>query len=226
MSGINNDSQIFIADIQALKIADNLERYINLLPCQEREKALRFRRTEDKLRSATGSLLIRACAGRFLGSSEIQIVRNEFGKPFIKDSPEFNFSLSHSGNLVVLAVAKNSVGVDVEEIRPIQWQDIACKFCEHERQLIFEAGNPLDCFYKIWTIREAFAKEEGIGLSIFDFDNDGSSIKICYGDNYIKYHSRTLYIHTLRLGSYRISVCSNTPEFPELNAVVSTSPLH
>ena len=222
MSRINNDCQIFITDIQAF--SNNLERYINLLPCEEREKALRFRRAEDRLRSITGALLIRACAGKFLGSSKIQIVRNEFGKPFIKDSQGFNFSLSHSANLVVLAVAKNSVGVDVEEIRPIQWQDIAGRFCEQEQQLITEDENPLDCFYKIWTIREAFAKEEGIGLSIFD--NDGSSIKICYCDNYIKYHGRTLYIHTLRLGSYRISVCSNTPEFPELNAVVSTSPLY
>ena len=69
------------------------------------------------------------------------------------------------------------VGIDAEKRVPIEWRDIAGSFSPTEREMLDNADDPLRCFYRIWTIREAFAKEEGTGLSLYenslpDIDNN------------------------------------------------------
>ena len=78
------------------------------------------------------------------------------------------FSLSHSKSIAVLAVDHaQPVGVDVEDVRPIE-EDVADRhFSATEltdlRGLKGEAW--LAGFYRCWTRKEAILKAEGVGLS-------------------------------------------------------------
>jgi len=71
------------------------------------------------------------------------------------------FNLSHSGDVTLVAVARDSeVGVDVERIRPvIEMHSIARRWLGRDDI----ADEPE--FYRVWTRHEAMVKALGVGLS-------------------------------------------------------------
>lgn len=73
------------------------------------------------------------------------------GKPFFK-SREICFSISHSNNIVLAAFNNRNIGVDVEFMRPRDYQKIMKRYdCMDEN--ITKEG-----FYRFWTLHEAEIK--------------------------------------------------------------------
>lgn len=102
--------------------------------------------------------------------ADIIIKKSGNGKPYAENS-SYKFSISHCGNLVVCAVSKNEIGVDIEKIRNVRLK-MADKFaCESEIKYI---GEKLERFFEIWTLKEAFFKCKSTGL--------GADIKSVYFD--------------------------------------------
>jgi len=92
------------------------------------------------------------------------------GKPFTRGEPPLEFNLAHSDNRVVFAFAHWPVGVDVERIRPLpDLLTIAARFFapgEYEAMQRL-TGAPLeDTFFRCWTLKEAYLKAAGDGLSV------------------------------------------------------------
>jgi 4'-phosphopantetheinyl transferase len=59
----------------------------------------------------------------------IRINKNQYGKPYLKEYPNFNFNISHSGEYVLCAVDDKSIGIDVEEEgKHIDYEEIAKNF--------------------------------------------------------------------------------------------------
>lgn len=63
------------------------------------------------------------------------------GKPVVRHIPSFHFNLSHSGDWVVCAIDDAPVGIDIEEIKPIDlaiakrfFQQMSMKIYFHNRQ--------------------------------------------------------------------------------------------
>ena len=83
------------------------------------------------------------------------------GKPAIANDVSFHWNISHAGNLAVCAVASVPVGVDVEEIVPVDadlWQrlpDAEQDWCRGESA----------AFFTLWTAKESLVKSRGEGLS-------------------------------------------------------------
>lgn len=79
------------------------------------------------------------------------------------------FNLSHSGRVAILAVARQPVGVDIEEVRPLpDAYTVARRFfsaAEREALSALRADRWLRGFYSCWTRKEAFIKGIGDGLS-------------------------------------------------------------
>lgn len=72
-------------------------------------------------------------------------------KPFFK-SKEICFSISHSNNIVLAAFNNRNIGVDVEFMRPRDYQKIMKRYdCMDEN--ITKEG-----FYRFWTLHEAEIK--------------------------------------------------------------------
>lgn len=102
--------------------------------------------------------------------STICFTSSEFGKPRLSEAyggQEVRFNLSHSGHIGVLAVAVGlEVGIDVEELRPVE-KGIVRQCCSTEEQQILEQLNDIDwlmAFYRCWTRKEAILKAEGVGI--------------------------------------------------------------
>ncbi|MCR5137047.1 MAG: 4'-phosphopantetheinyl transferase superfamily protein [Oscillospiraceae bacterium] len=196
---------LWIADTQRLNLDARLEEMLPLLTGPEREKTLRFRKREDRIRCAVGRLLIRALAAERPGQAEAPLQVSAYGKPYFAGENAVQFSLSHAGRLVVLAAGDVPLGVDVEERRPLDWRELASFLGAEEQRLLEGAEDPLRLFYRIWTAREAFSKEEGLGLPIFE---SGDAV-MDYGGGTVRYQGRRLRLKTWELPGYTLSLCAS-----------------
>lgn len=138
---------------------------------RERAGALRFPRLRDRF--VVGRGLLRETLARYTGAAPgaVELVAGAHGKPALAGEPAggLRFSLSHSGDLMLIAVARgHDVGVDVERVGPVlgAGQIAASLFGAEERDALWrcppEGRERL--FAEIWTRREAVAKGEGGGL--------------------------------------------------------------
>lgn len=143
---------------------------MSLLHRDKQEKISKFLRYEDSLRALLADLLIRKIIQDDLGIMNKDIIfgTNDYGKPYLKNDIDFHFNISHAENWVVCATSKHIVGIDVEYVKPIDFEIAKNYFskdeyrdllaCEFDRRLLF--------FYDLWTLKESYIKAVGKGLSI------------------------------------------------------------
>ena len=82
---------------------------------QERATLDRLRLAEARSAYRISHGALRLAIRQTTGEFPVTLLRSASGKPFCPDGPEF--SLSHSGDLTVIAVSpRNAVGLDVERI--------------------------------------------------------------------------------------------------------------
>lgn len=145
------------------------------LDAQERARAARFAFDVDRLRYQTAHVTMRTLLAQAAGLSDASAVRfafNPFGKPLLANAPDCHFSLSHSGDVGLLAIdTTRPVGVDVEVRRPLPELDGLARahFTADECRALREAPSAderLNAFLRIWTRKEAGLKAVGIGLLV------------------------------------------------------------
>lgn len=118
--------------------------------------------------------LSHSVAGRYLlwkllannyysGSYDFELTKSSAGKLFfIKNS--FHFNISHSGNLVICALSdEEPMGIDIEQILPVPLIEFKNCLSSDEWKDIESSGD-IFAFYRLWTMKEAVCKAEGIGL--------------------------------------------------------------
>lgn len=89
------------------------------------------------------------------------------GRPAVPGDP-VHFSLSHSGDLVMIALAEVPVGADVEEVPgPRTVADVAPALHPAERAELdaLAPGERPAAFARCWTRKEAYLKATGAGLT-------------------------------------------------------------
>lgn len=122
-----------------------------------------------------GHAILRQLLGAYLSCSPDDLIfqKGPHGKPelHMKQMKQIHFNLSHSGDQLALIFSLDSpVGIDIEKIHPVKkWEQLARRFFHpEENQLLLEA-DPNDSellFFRYWTMKEAFVKALGAGLSI------------------------------------------------------------
>jgi len=99
----------------------------------------------------------------------LEIQKNKYGKPFLKNVSNFNFNISHSGIWVVIGFGSEKIGVDIEKISQNK-TELHKKLAERyftpkEVEYIFENQKSFpQRFAEIWTGKEAFFKYKGTGI--------------------------------------------------------------
>lgn len=135
----------------------------------EQARAQTFTRGKDNYLASRW--LLRSCLARYTGmpAGDIHFAHTDKGKPFIPHS-DIHFSLSHSGNWAVLAITRGrQLGVDLEaRQRQRSILNIAERYyhpLEYAQLKALPAELQADCFYRLWTLKEAFFKALGTGIS-------------------------------------------------------------
>ena len=141
-------------------------KHLNALPAWRREKALQYKKLDDRKRSVLAFVLLQHALREEYGINEVpEFVYNEFGKPSFSNLP-IRFSLSHCKDAVACAVSDHNIGIDVETIVPYN-PDVARRVCTAaELEMLEQSKNKDAEFIKLWTVKEAISKYEGMGLSL------------------------------------------------------------
>lgn len=146
-------------------------RLVALLDGHERTRMDAFRRPVDRHRYLAAHALTRLVLAAHLGTAPSRIAMDrtcrcgeQHGKPRLAASPESpGFSLTHSGELVGVALGPDAVGLDVEQQRPLAVAGLA----DHVLSEAERAAPPPDAatFLVTWTRKESLLKATGDGLT-------------------------------------------------------------
>jgi len=153
---------------------ERLEELLQPLSYDEWQRAGRFHRGRDRQRFLAGRRALREILGLFLNVSPANFVFSygEFGKPQIA-APDaahsLQFNLAHSDSMVVYAIARHELGVDLERVRAMdETEQIASHFFtsrEYGCLLALPEQQRLEGFFNCWTRKEAYLKAIGSGLN-------------------------------------------------------------
>jgi 4'-phosphopantetheinyl transferase len=156
--------------------ATQLAQFYATLADDERGRAGRFYRQQDRVHYITARGILRALLGHYLHLSPQQVclAYNAYGKPELaSDSgPQpLRFNLSHSHELVLYGFTHGrEIGIDIEYIRPTFARDQIAKqfFSPRENaalRVLTDSQHTLG-FFNCWTRKEAYIKARGQGLSL------------------------------------------------------------
>ncbi|MBN2763943.1 MAG: 4'-phosphopantetheinyl transferase superfamily protein [Bacteroidales bacterium] len=147
------------------------EKYFQLiaqLPPTLAKKNFSYKRWEDRHLNLFGKMLLMDTLEMFgFGADSIHhLSYNQYGKPCFPDK-HFDFNISHSGHYVVCAASSSvRIGIDIEGIRKIDFDDFRSVMSCSQWQIIENSENPVRTFYRFWTIKESVLKADSRGLSI------------------------------------------------------------
>lgn len=150
---------------QSLLMSDELDQYQSLKLSDHRREYL------------VSHAMLRAVLSRYLvGPPESwQFRRNDFGKPELVTRTELasrlRFNLSHTNGMAVCAIGLDTdIGVDVEFHANSQGLLEVADHYFSEREvgdlLSLPEGDREQAFFRYWTLKEAYIKAKGEGLSI------------------------------------------------------------
>ncbi|WP_027339633.1 4'-phosphopantetheinyl transferase family protein [Halonatronum saccharophilum] len=207
----------------AVKLENDLNhlefsKVLSLVSLDKKNKAIKFLKKEDAYRTVIGEVLIRDIISNELKikNEDIFFKRNDYGKPFLKNNPNFHFNISHSGSWIVCAISNKQIGIDIEKIENIDL-NIAKEFFSKEeyRNLILkDKKDRLGYFYKLWTSKESYIKAVGKGLSIpLNSFTVKDNNKIWLND---KFKFSEFVLKTYNIGDYyKLTVCNANNLFPK-----------
>ncbi len=156
-----------MSDLIGLRMADSCRLSTRLLPEALLSAAADFSPTRQASFIAGRALLAAWCYERYGCSLLPEIVTGPHGRPAFMDSDWPDFSISHSGEWLWLAIGHHSLGLDVEQHRPRRnlAKLMAHVLSDLELHWMATQEDELSAFYRLWTLREAVLKASGRGLA-------------------------------------------------------------
>ncbi len=177
------------------------EQLLTKISPERRERIDRMKLPRKKTISLVTELLIRNEILKATGIDRgaVEFSYNEYGKPLLKGGGYF-FSVSHSGDLVAFAGANSPVGVDIQIVQRADYRLAERFFTKEEYDAICAAPSSEREFFRIWTLKEAYVKLLGTGMST-PFNSFSVLTEEFAGIS-----------RTEDLGDFVLSVCSHDPE--------------
>ena len=152
-----------------------LQRYDGLLSLEERERNLRFASVDARNRDLVSRALVRTTLSRYtdIDARTWSFRKGQYGRPELAGPvghPPLRFSLSHAVGLVALAITREAdVGLDVEHRNSRAFDiNLARKYFASAEVADLEslpADEQPGAFLEYWTLKEAYLKATGAGLS-------------------------------------------------------------
>ncbi len=103
--------------------------------------------------------------------AETDILRFPNQKPLLRDG-SIHFSVTHSGNLWLVCVAPEPVGLDVQMHKDKYSPAVAKRYFHPDETQLLEtakkAGADIPLFFRLWSARESYAKYTGDGIAAMD----------------------------------------------------------
>jgi 4'-phosphopantetheinyl transferase len=191
---------LWLTNPAAISDENLLERYLGLLGKQELESYQALAQPQHRREYLISQAFLRDVLGSYIGddSQALEFERNASGKPSLKQCgpslENLQFNLSHSAELMACTVTRaGAVGVDVETLAMdsgmLGVADHYFSTSEVASLQNLDGAEQQRLFCKIWTLKEAYIKARGEGLSLaldsFSFEClDSDNIRLRDADGY------------------------------------------
>ena len=187
----SDDVHVWLAFLPKIHDVALLDAYGALLSTEERQRQAQFRVCADRHSYLVTHALLRAALSRYtpIDPRAWRFVTNGYGRPEVANTDpsvgRMNFSVSHARGLVAVAVTRaQAVGIDVEEARACPApMEVANRYFARKENLALGAlpeDRQSERFYEYWTLKEAYIKARGLGLSVpldqFSFQFEGDQV--------------------------------------------------
>ena len=141
---------------------ENIEQSLPYLDDKRRSRIRRLRVPLKRAQCVAAGLLLTQILGK---NSVAPLLRyGDNGKPFLANDPNIHFSMSHSDKWVFLAVADCEIGIDAQMPRRVCPRLAARSTSPEELAWVKENTEPN--FTRLWTMKEAYLKYTGTGLTV------------------------------------------------------------
>ncbi|WP_447009004.1 4'-phosphopantetheinyl transferase family protein [Saccharothrix sp. DSM 118769] len=144
---------------------------LDVLDADERRRAGGFAVEDERWRFTASHAALRHVLAGYAGvpPGELRLTRDGGRPRLLPDRGGLEFSLSHSGGLALVAVARGMpVGVDVEQVRDVDHAGLAERVLAPAGAASLAALPPaerLPAFFRHWACTEAYLKVDGRGLA-------------------------------------------------------------
>lgn len=147
-----------------------IQEFYDLLESEEKTRSSRLVKEIDRLIFIGGKALLRILLGKYLkiNPREVSFAYSQKKKPSLKNAcnSSIHFNVSHSGPYILIAVADEEVGIDVEYYEGAAFlkSDMDLLFSKAEVSFINNQHSPLQAYHKLWTRKEALLKGTSQGI--------------------------------------------------------------
>ena len=201
LSEVNLAERVIFKLPMALQNESDFLKYIDLA---NKAKLDEISSVEDKLRFIKTRGLVNILFSRDSVADPIWKL-NSYGKPYIEGWDK-DFSISHTRDISVVAVASETIGIDIEDIG----RDIDLEKFKNTKFLNFDEGayESKEEFLMRFTALEAYLKYIGKG-----FYKDARTISVRKdGDGVAIDDGKVVKVETISDGGYTISIVMNKEE--------------
>lgn len=192
LRSLEREVHVWLTRLDDVGDSEHLSACCAMLSDEERARLARLRREPDRRAFLVGHALVRSALSRYaeVPPEGWTFAANHWGRPEIAGPsavPALHFSLSHTSGLTACAVALGrDCGVDVESFdRGGDPLKVARRVLAPKELADLEAqtaGARYDRFLAYWTLKEAYVKARGQGLSLplrhLSFSLTGEHIRI------------------------------------------------
>ncbi len=207
--------ELFAININQQQSTEEINILKNYISHEKQARIKRFYHYDDLKRSLLAEILVRwqICKKLGISNREIAFETNQYGKPYLKDIKDYHFNVSHSGDWVIMAQHNTPIGVDVEQIKPMEMNIAKRFFSEREYNDLMDKAESqqLSYFFQLWSLKESFIKAIGKGLSMpldsfsFSINNEGKKITLYPEEIYTNYYFKMYNIDPC----YKMALCTN-----------------
>jgi 4'-phosphopantetheinyl transferase len=168
-----NEVQVWAISLVAPPI--EVAKLFDDLTPEEQTRADRYKVAAARLQFVIGRGLLRRLLGRQIGvvPRDVPISYTGSGKPILADrNVNLHFNVAHTDNLALIAMARQTVGIDIERLRPVsEPEGLVRRFfsaAECETFLALPDSLRSAGFFRGWTCKEAVIKAAGLSVASLD----------------------------------------------------------
>ncbi|MBU3186307.1 4'-phosphopantetheinyl transferase family protein [Clostridium estertheticum] len=165
MSGNKIKTKVLIVNnIQSVSDEEYAIAY-ELLSEERKQKVNKIRFKKDKIQSIIVYCLLKHGLREFYNFKQMpNFSYNEYNKPYFIDS-NIQFNLSHCLNAVCCSISYQEVGIDIQDKVACYENILNYSMNLNEIIEIESSLNPIDIFYRYWTLKESYLKCIGTGIN-------------------------------------------------------------
>lgn len=167
--------EVWLVRPESLPMEEVQHRCFPLLSEEERQRSQRFHFDHDRTHYLAAHAMLRLCLGHHLACApqQVQMATGHNGKPELSGKffgVPLHFNLSHTRGMVACVVAYGRpCGIDVERIRALPEMEGMARTVYSDAEIAWlerhEDPARSQAFFTLWTLKEAYIKATGLGMS-------------------------------------------------------------